>query len=287
MPMSPRLLRPKASGHPDANAWRAAVTANGGSVSGSTFAAVDKFCRDIDAAGIRNRFYRLNLFCGNSDASLNAVRTPLYRGPSRTGTQYGNTTDTNNNFVAGDYAENSGLKGNGSTKYLETGLPMTFLGSAELHMFVSFNPEANDFFRCLIGARFNTTGAVSLENNYNGTDANRPRGNIFNPVGTQPTNHLNPITGRSQYLMQWPGSGAHQYFGRNVDLSNLSGNPVFSSTFTTPFFIFTGEHPTTGIGSLSAQRIDSYSIGAAFTTTQNRTDFHNIMGTFRTALGRT
>ena len=37
MPMSPRLLRPLASGvHPEANAWRTAVVANGGSVSAST-----------------------------------------------------------------------------------------------------------------------------------------------------------------------------------------------------------------------------------------------------------
>jgi hypothetical protein len=87
--------------------------------------AVDRFCRSIDGAGIRNRFYRLNLFCGNSDSTLAAVRTPLYRGQSPTGTQYGGTTDTNNNFVAGDYAEtgaSGGLIGNTTTKYLNTGL---------------------------------------------------------------------------------------------------------------------------------------------------------------------
>jgi hypothetical protein len=125
MPMNPRLLRPLASGvHPEANAWRTAVVANGGSVSASTMRAVSKFCADIDAAGIRDRFYRLNLFAGTG---LNACLVPLYRGQSRTGTQYGNATDTNNGpFVSGDYTLTGGLNANGSagssSKYLDTGL---------------------------------------------------------------------------------------------------------------------------------------------------------------------
>lgn len=101
--MSPSLLRPRATGfHPEAQGWRNRVIANGGTVSGSTLNAVSKFCRDIDAAGIRNRFYRLNLFCGNN---LNACLVPLYRGTSLGGSQLGGSTDTNANFVSGDYTE--------------------------------------------------------------------------------------------------------------------------------------------------------------------------------------
>jgi hypothetical protein len=130
MPMSPRLLRPIASGvHPEANAWRTAVVANGGSVSGSTMKAVSKFCADIDVAGIRGLFYRLNLFAGTG---LSSCLVPLYRGPSRTGTQYGNTTDTNNGpFVSGDYNEtgaSGGLTG-ANGKNLATGLQPLASGS--------------------------------------------------------------------------------------------------------------------------------------------------------------
>jgi hypothetical protein len=120
MAMNPKLLRPKASGvHPEAAAWKTAVVANGGSVSGTTLSAVDKFCKAIDTAGIRDRFYRLNPLCGTG---LNACLVPLFRGPSLGGTQYGNTTDTNTNFVSGDYSTTSGLTGDGTTKYLKTGL---------------------------------------------------------------------------------------------------------------------------------------------------------------------
>jgi hypothetical protein len=128
--MSPRLLRPRSTGfHPEAQAWRNRVITNGGTVSGSTLAAVNNFCRSIDAAGIRDRFYRLNLFCGTE---LSAALVPLYRGTSRSGSQFGGTTDTNLNFVSGDFADTGaggGLTGNGTSKYLNTGLAPNALPS--------------------------------------------------------------------------------------------------------------------------------------------------------------
>jgi len=134
MPMNPRLLRPIASGvHPDAAAWRSAVVANGGSVSASTMKAVSTFCAAINAASLRDLFYRLNLFAGTG---LNAALVPLYRGPSRTGTQYGNATDTNvGPFVSGDYSESTGLSGGSasSNKYLNTGLSPDDIGALTQH----------------------------------------------------------------------------------------------------------------------------------------------------------
>jgi hypothetical protein len=129
-------LRPRATGfHPEAQAWRNAVIANGGTVSGSTLTAVNNFCRSIDAAGIRDRFYRLNLFAGTG---LPAALVPLYRGQSLTGTQFGNTTDTNNGpFVSGDYAEtgaSGGLTSNGTSKHLNTGLKADALGQTDRHL---------------------------------------------------------------------------------------------------------------------------------------------------------
>jgi hypothetical protein len=284
MPMNPRLLRPIASGvHPEAAAWRSAVVANGGSVSASTVRAVSKFCADIDKAGIRDRFYRLNLFCGND---LNAVLVPLYRGPSRTGTQLGNATDINQGtFVGSDYVENSGLKGNGSSKYLETGVAMTFLGTNQVHMFVSFNPEVSEL-KVLLGGRFNVSGSVSLEGNYNGTTSNRPRAALFSG-GLSPPDNCSPITGRTQYLINFDGTQPLLMLGRNVTLNNAGNAGAFSSTNNEAFLVFAGNQTGTGIAGHSAQRIDAYSFGAAFTSTAQRDDFHTAMSDFRTALGRT
>jgi hypothetical protein len=109
--------------HHDALDWARRVVTNGGSVSQPTLRAVSAFCDAIDRAGIRDRFYRANLFCGNS---LSAALVPVFRGQSLGGTQYGNATDTNNGpFVSADYTEtgaSGGLVGNTTTKYLNTGL---------------------------------------------------------------------------------------------------------------------------------------------------------------------
>ena len=284
MPMSPRLLRPIASGvHPEANAWRTAVVANGGSVSASTMKAVSAFCTAIDKAGIRDRFYRLSLFCGTG---LNACLVPLYRGPSRTGTQYGNTTDTNTGpFVSGDYTESSGLKGNGSSKYLDTGVAMTFLGTNQLHMYASFNPEVTEI-KALLAARANLAGSLALENNYNGTSANRPRHSHFSG-GVQPADHCSPITGRTQYLVNFDGTQPMLMLGRNVTLNNSNNAGAYSATNNEAFLVFAGNQTGTGISAYSGQRIDCYSFGAAFTTTAQRNAFHTATSDFRTALSRT
>lgn len=154
MPMNPKLLRPRSTVHPEAAAWATRVVANGGSVSGTTLSAVSKFCASISAAGIRDRFYRLNLFCGTG---LSACLVPLYRGQSLGGTQYGGTTDTNNGpFVSGDYAEtgaSGGLTGDGTSKYLDTGfamntLPSTTSGHAAVYC---RNRSSSSTFRGMVG----------------------------------------------------------------------------------------------------------------------------------------
>lgn len=109
--------------HKEAVDWHNRVLTNGGRVSKDTLKAVSDFCYRIDAAGIRNKFSRLNLICGDD---LTAARVPLYRGLSFTGDQYGNSIDTNSNFISTDYTErgsNGGLNaGTGGTKYLDTGV---------------------------------------------------------------------------------------------------------------------------------------------------------------------
>lgn len=157
MPMSPRTLRPsQALFHPEAQDWRNRVIANGGGVSGTTLKAVSDFCRRIDSAGLRDRFYRLNLFAGTE---LAACLVPLYRGPSRTGTQFGGTTDTNNGpFVSGDYIETGltgGLDPNGNgNKYLNTGYKPLDTGSPILS-----NGHLSWWSMTLTASRLNMIGA--------------------------------------------------------------------------------------------------------------------------------
>ena len=127
-------LAPQVS-NADAQDWINRVYANGGSVSSATAASVNQLCDSLDAASLRDRFYRLNLFCGSN---LNAALVPLYRGPSLGGTQYGNTTDTNvGPFVVGDYAEtgaSGGLANANRSKYLNTGFPTNTVPAGDRHL---------------------------------------------------------------------------------------------------------------------------------------------------------
>jgi hypothetical protein len=284
MPMNPRLLRPTSTTHPEAQVWRNAVIANGGSVSGSTLNAVSKFCRDIDAAGIRDRFYRLNLFCGNSDASLNAVRTPLYRGTSRTGTQYGNALDTNNNFVQADYNEtgaSGGLIGNTTTKYLNTGLA----------------PDALPQVTAGHLSFWTSGGSVS--------SVKRPIGTSVTLAAERFFLDRRPV-GNGGDLIQWGSlaSGnntddatAGFFSGSRLSATDLrfykngaqiGSTQTGSATMTAhdrPFFVFAGNDN----GSPSVyyeRRMTAYSIGDGMTAAQ-MLSFYNALNTFMVALSRT
>lgn len=81
--------------------------------------AVSDFCTAIDGIGtMRSAFLRLNLVCGDN---LAAALTPLYRGTSATGTQYGSSADSNNGpYTELDYTEATGLTGNGTSKFVDT-----------------------------------------------------------------------------------------------------------------------------------------------------------------------
>ena len=285
MAMSPRLLRPIASGvHPDANAWRTAVVANGGTTpSATTMNAVSKFCKDIDAAGIRSKFRRLNLFCGTSDASLVAVRTPLYRGESRTGTQYGSSLDTNVNFVEGDYTEtgaSGGLLGNGTSKYLNTGFNVDQLpGAANCHI-ASYIRGTQDIAsaRTLVGVLFNgVTDRYRLFLTASGANytVNGDLGKVSSAtVGAR----LN--TNGGLLLVSRTSTTSNTLYD---DAVSVATNTTLTAEVTgaSPFFVFARNGPVEYYNG----RMAGYSIGAGLSDAE-ATSYYNAMNTFQTALSR-
>lgn len=288
MAMNPKLLRPRASGvHLEAAAWRTAVVANGGTVSGSTLSAVDKFCKAIDSAGIRDRFYRLNLFAGTG---LNAALVPLYRGPSRTGTQYGNTTDTNNGpFVSGDYAEtgaSGGLNGNGTTKYLATGLNPYDAGLAETDFHTS------GYFKDTLNAAGVFIGCA---------DSVSQRGVIFHPAyltsgmyvrfgGISNSGIENgTLTARNGHLLgvRRPG-GVGFRNGANINATSItSGSFAWDSSARSPALFVFARNDTQAVPSIQpfSGRAQAYSIGKSMTDAQ-AASFYTAMHAFQTSLSR-
>jgi hypothetical protein len=282
MPMNPRLLRPTQNQHPEAAAWADRVRTNGGTVSGSTLMAVSRFCRAIDAAGIRDRFYRLNLLCGNSDASLNAVRTPLYRGTSRTGTQYGGTTDTNNNFVAGDYAEtgaSGGLLGNGTSKYLNTGLALSALPQVATTHLSAYRGPGSMTNRAMLGA-------ADATDTYN----------IFRRGDGIHQTLLGKVTAAVDTTYTEPGvNDGGLYTGTRTGATSLAlrrnnAQVAINTTSVTPaaptsaFFVFANNASGTPQSYFSA-RLMAYSIGDGLTAAQ-ADSYNTAMQAFQTALAR-
>jgi hypothetical protein len=289
MPMNPRLLRPTASGatHPEARDWATRVTANGGTVSSTTLGAVSKFCAAIDAAGVRGRFLRLNLFCGTSDASLNAVRTPLYRGQSLAGSQLGNATDTNVNFVQGDYAEtgsNGGLKGNGSNKHLLTGLLGTEVAFDNSHLSCygkEFNSGAS--FAFPIGVRI-TSGAGRNEifTRNNSVLTNRYYSTSNSAISAASIG--DPAINAGHILGTAVADNDNRFFANGAQ-SGINTTVAVSTTFSAFEYSIFGANTGGTVGGHVASYLSAYSIGIGMTATQAAA-FYAALHAFQTTLGR-
>lgn len=269
----------------DAADWVARVEANGGSVSTVTANAVTAFCNAIDAAEIRDKFYRLNLFCGTG---LNACLVPLYRGPEFKGTQHGSVTDINNGpFVPGDYVETGatgGLSGNGLGKYLDTGLAMNFTNTQDYHVsFAGADFSGNvgmagaDTFGDGTSPRF-LQSVISL--------AGATRTNIWYNLGTsfrQTFNNQN-YSGLTSFLGTGNASGNNLYIaGVSVATSGATGAGVNANTY--PIYVFAVNVKNASQDFIAAARSTGYSIGLHLSSTQVAA-YESAAAAFRLALGR-
>jgi hypothetical protein len=284
MPMNPRLLRPLASGvHPEAAAWRSAVVANsGGTPSASTMRAVSKFCADIDAAGIRSLMYRVNLFCG---PSLNACLVPLYRGTSRTGTQLGNATDTNNGpFVSGDYTEtgaSGGLIGNTTTKYLNTGLAtdaMPQVTTGHLSFWTRGGSVAG--VRRPVG----TEAAVSANRFFMDRRPVANGGDLIHWGSLASGNNTDDDTA-GLFSGSRTSATDLRFYKNGAQIGITQTGSATMTAHDKPFFVFAG-NGNGSPGNYYERRMAAYSIGDGLTGAQ-MTSFYNALNTFMASLSRT
>jgi hypothetical protein len=268
--------------------WRNAVIANGGTVSPATLKAVSDFCRSIDAtSGLRATLLRLNLFCGTG---LEACLVPLYRGASRTGTQWGNTTDTNTNFVSGDYAEtgtSGGLVGNGSTKRLATGFDPVTAGmvNTDTHMswysraaITASNSPVGTFGGGLPGATWQALAfGGSSQLYYRSGGPNNSGIEAATWSGTNRSGHI---------IVLRNGSDAKAYRqGADLNLTvSVSNTNTWSSVSPGAPFVFARNNQGTADQLLTAT-LQGYSLGLSMSAAQ-ASAFSTAMQAFQTALGR-
>jgi hypothetical protein len=292
MPMSARLLRPRASSafHPEAEVWRNAVIANGGTVSPATLKAVSDFCRSIDAtSGLRATLLRLNLFCGTG---LEACLVPLYRGASRTGTQWGNATDTNvsGNFVPANYVETTtsgGLTGDGSTKRLATGFDPVTAGMVNTDTHMSwYSRVAITANNCVVGAfGGGVLGATWQALAFGGLNQLYYRSGGATNSGIEGAT-LSGANRSGHIIAMRNGSDAKAYRqGTDLNLTVAVSNAnTWSSVSPGATFVFARNNQGTADQFLTAT-LQGYSLGLSMTASQ-ASAFYTAMQTFQTALGR-
>lgn len=283
MAMNNRLLRPRQNVHPDAADWANRVRANGGTASGSTLNAVSRFCSAIAAAGIRDRFYRLNLFCGTG---LEACLVPLYRGQSLGGTQYGNAADANNGpFVSADYNETgvaSGLKANGTNKFLNTGVAANLLTASDAHL--GFGLRATQTgaagFKTLAGAYNNSTNSLEVAVRRNDTVRNC----IFSRVGTSSDQFgdqsLASSLGVGDLVAAWPT------FYRNGVASGAGATTSQNYPLAHSIYVFALNQAGTAAINHTDARMNWYSIGLTMTAAQVLS-LTSAVAAFNSTLSRT
>jgi hypothetical protein len=273
----------RATAHPEAADWRTRVIANGGTVSASTFAAVEAFCRAVDTAGIRDRFYRLNLFCGDSLAS---ALVPLYRGTSLSGGQLGSNADANANFVSGDYSLSGGINNStgASTKALSTGLSanaLPQLQTGHLSCAIMSYSSGNGFAMGIQQvSRFQSTLFVS-----NATSVSIGAANFSGDFGAS----IAAAGGRWMASRTSSTSGiAYRNGVQTLSQATAQSTRLNGATTLAVFGRTVSFDPATAgavTGSAMTIRIGAYSIGDGMTA-QQVSAFDTALANFFTAIGR-
>jgi hypothetical protein len=265
----------------DAQDWINRVYANGGTVSASTASAVNTFCDAIDfgvsGVSIRDRFYRLNLFCGGG---LNACLVPLYRGQSRSGAQYGNATDSNVGvlFVSGDYSElgpNGGLAGGGA-RYLNTGLASNVLSAGDRHLSAYETVRSGGTFQTFLGTDEAGSQRFTLE--YGGIGSTIQFGYGAFSANITVTS---VSTGAHWIGVNSPDTAGQLYRNGTLEASNTQTAQTLSSRNFYVYALNRSDSATSHYGG----RLGAYSIGSAMTASQAAA-YYNAMQAFQTALSR-
>ena len=272
--------------HHEAVDWATRVVSNGGTASLQTIRAVSRFCRDIEAAGIRSKFTRLNLFVG---ASLSAALVPLYRSSSFGGSVVGNTTDTNFNFVAADWNEtgtSSGLKGNGSTKYLDTGFNANTFAASNTH--IGFG---------LVDAGALTTGYRAAAGVYGGGSqslsvsirtgaAGAENAACMTRFGTTTDTFGDNVGGTGAVLATGRIIAAYPTMYRNGSASGATASTSLNYPSAHRLTLFAINTSNVSIGNYSDARLNWYSFGQTMTAAQAAV-FDAALARFNASLSRT
>jgi len=248
--MSPRLLRPRASGSAivasdaDARAYVLAVNAaDGQPLEPAVQLAINDFIVGCKADGIWNAIKASCILMGAR--TLSGALTPLV-----------GAAPTNNNFVSGDYNRRAGLLGDLSTKHLNSNRKNNADPQDSQH-FAAYLSAIPTGLGVLMGAGGGGTGASSVQRSGDATAGSRSRSSTYTGSGINSTAWTAGLWGKSR-------TGSSTLTIRIANTDNTLPSP-FSVASQTPssddIFVFARNNGSGAAEFRANARMAYYSIG--------------------------
>jgi hypothetical protein len=249
--------------------WATRVSNNGGGLSGTAVAAVDALVKSLDSAGVLSKIRRMNVFAGDQ---LAAALVPVVN-------TFGFTVDTGVNLVQGDYTLATGVRGNGSNKYIDTGLNFNSItnNGTNMHFSLTALSTIGVYDRPIGTHRGNVWARHYI------LDGNGGWGwGSYNARAT-------PGNGPEHVVATRGASGnAMLYSGGRLDSSfapDGSQPSDFNVTILGTRYSGEGTAPPAGVGNFSSTPVGGYSIGTDLSSA-DVTAYRNAMTAFNVALSR-
>ncbi|MEO8665141.1 MAG: hypothetical protein ABI462_06570 [Ignavibacteria bacterium] len=251
--------------------WLERVDSAGGSVSDSTIAAVDDYVKEVkglkfQSGNIRDLILRENWYCGD----FNSAFVPLFRNSDGSSLITGSYKDINHNYSSTGYSDTGlagGLKGNGTSSYLETGLnpaQTTQLITGDAHLMVFSMSYSND------------AGRNGCRNNFGDGFYFYPRytnGNVyFNINGTVESAVSTPSPNGYILVQRTSPNQTNAYYQNNL-LNTFQTNSLYRPNVGVTIGAFNDNGSVSGFLSM---RLGGYSIGRSFNYSQELIHYNAV-----------
>jgi hypothetical protein len=253
--------------------WLARVDSAGGNVSDSIISAVDDYVKEVkglkfQSLNIRNQLLRENWFCGDFTASF----IPVFINSSGSG------KDVNHNYQISEYNETgpeSGLKGNGTDRYIETGFnpaAVNEISVNDVHMMIYSMSDSTDPGR--MGCRKDNGGIYFYPRYLNGT--------TYFAVNSELETSVNLPSSRDYILFQRYSSQFVNAYYKNNEVINSQKNSTIKPNSKILIGAFNDNEIVKGYTSF---RLGGYSIGKSFSS-QQQLIHYNAVQRLMSKLGR-
>jgi len=290
-PLSGRMLSGAAASGPAHDAevtdWVNRVTALGGSVSAGTRSAADAFMAAINAAGLRSKIYRLNLYAGTSTGTnMESIKEVLIKDKGGDG----NGRDDVATLAGTEYSESTGIviSDNPSAKRaVKTGVvPSSHFDSVnDLHIAVYSRANLNETNNSFIGAVNSGEGASGIYMTLRITLASNQSYSLLMGDAASSFPIATDANTLGFYQCCRTSSTSCVLYKNGAVFASATGTSNGSMPNTPSIYVHAEHDSVQGADLGTAGTIAGYSIGKGMNATQALA-FYNAWQDFQTALGR-